>query len=246
MRLRPSAYYPYVTMKLIVGLGNPGNQYAHSRHNIGFMCVSHFAKTRDWNFEKKEGLARTAHGRLNGEEIVLARPQTFMNLSGEAVQKLTIKYRIKPEDLIVIHDEMDLRLGIIRIRKGGGSAGHNGVESIIREIGTADFIRLRVGVGRPEAAPGEERRQVVGFVLGDFSPDEAGVIKKVIGEADMAIVSLLGEGLDTAMNKFNKTNAPKKEKPPAEKKELKIPLPSPREGEGTRGLSNPGDAKKAD
>ncbi len=207
-------------MKLIVGLGNPGNQYAHSRHNIGFMCVAHFAKTRSWNFEKKEGLARTAHGRLNGEEIVLARPQTFMNLSGEAVKKLTIKYRVKPEDLIVIHDEMDLRLGIIRIRKGGGSAGHNGVESIIRELGTADFNRLRVGVGRPESAPGEEHHQVVGFVLGDFNSDEAEIIKKVIGEADMAIVSLIGEGLDTAMNKFNKTNAPKKEKP--EKPEVKV------------------------
>jgi PTH1 family peptidyl-tRNA hydrolase len=206
-------------MKLIVGLGNPGNQYAHSRHNIGFMCVSHFAKTRYWDFEKKEGLARTAHGRLNGEEIVLARPQTFMNLSGEAVKKLTIKYRVKPEDLIVIHDDMDLRLGIIRIRQGGGSAGHNGVESIIRELGTADFIRLRVGVGRPESAPGEEHHQLVGFVLGDFSSDEAAVIKKVIGEADMAIVSLIEDGLDMAMNKFNKTNAPKKEKPPvAEKK----------------------------
>ena len=200
-------------MKLIVGLGNPGNQYAHSRHNIGFMCVSQFSKKRSWDFEKKEGLARTAHGRLNGEEIVLARPQTFMNLSGEAVKKLTIKYRVKPEDLIVIHDEMDLRLDIIRIRKGGGSAGHNGVESIIRELGTADFIRLRVGVGRPEGAPGEEHHQVVGFVLGDFSSDEAEVIKKVIGEADMAVVSLIEEGLDTAMNKFNKTNAPKKEKP---------------------------------
>jgi PTH1 family peptidyl-tRNA hydrolase len=200
-------------MKLIVGLGNPGNQYAHNRHNIGFMCVSHFARERGWSFEKKEGLARTAHGRLNGEEIVLARPQTYMNLSGEAVKKLTIKYRIKPEDLVVVHDEMDLRLGIIRIRRGGSSAGHNGVESIIRELGTADFVRVRVGVGRPIDAGDEEHRSTIGYVLGDFEGDEAEVIKKVIGEVDQAIVTLIKDGLDTAMNKFNKSNAPKKDKP---------------------------------
>jgi PTH1 family peptidyl-tRNA hydrolase len=191
------------------------------------MCVSNFAKKRSWDFEKKEGLARTAHGRLNGEEIVLARPQTFMNLSGEAVKKLAIKYRVKPEDLIVIHDEMDLRLGIIRIRKGGGSAGHNGVDSIISELGTADFIRLRIGVGRPQNAGAEEHRQVIGYVLGDFNPDEAEAIKKVIGEADTAIVSLIEEGLDTAMNKFNKTNAPKVEKPKADKAPAVKDTPAP-------------------
>ena len=212
-------------MKLIVGLGNPGNQYAHSRHNIGFMCVAHFAKSREWNFEHKEGLARTAHGRINGEEIVLARPQTFMNLSGEAVKKLTIKYRIKPEDLIVIHDEMDLNLGIIRIRKGGGTAGHNGVESVIRELGTADFVRVRVGVGHPRDAGADERGHVVGYVLGDFGGDEAEVIKKVIGEVDQAVVTLIKDGLETAMNRFNKTNAPKPEKP--EKANDKPPVAKP-------------------
>jgi PTH1 family peptidyl-tRNA hydrolase len=199
-------------MKLIVGLGNPGNQYAHSRHNIGFMCVAHYAKERGWTFEKKEGLARTAHGRIDSEEIVLARPQTFMNASGEAVKKLIIKYRIKPENLIVVHDEMDLRLGNIRIRRGGGSAGHNGVESIIRELGTANFMRVRVGVGHPRDSFSEEQTHVVGYVLGDFSGDESEVIKKVIGEADQAIVTLIRDGLDSAMNRFNKTNAPKSAK----------------------------------
>jgi peptidyl-tRNA hydrolase, PTH1 family len=199
-------------MKLIVGLGNPGNQYAHNRHNIGFMCVTHFAKKHDWGFEKKEGLARTAHGRIDGEEIVLARPQTFMNASGEAVKKLVIKYRVKPENLIVIHDEMDLRLGVIRIRRGGGTAGHNGVESIIRELGTTDFVRVRVGVGHPRDATTEEHRHVVGYVLGDFSPDEAEIIKNVIGETDQAIGTLMKDGLETAMNRFNKTNSPKPDK----------------------------------
>jgi PTH1 family peptidyl-tRNA hydrolase len=214
-------------MKLIVGLGNPGNQYAHSRHNIGFMCVAYFAKNRDWGFEKKEGLARTAHGRIGSEEIVLARPQTFMNLSGEAVKKLVIKYRVKPEDLIVIHDEMDLRLGIIRIRRGGGTAGHNGVESIIRELGSADFVRVRVGVGRPKIEGAAEHSHVVGYVLGDFNGDEAEVIKNVIGDVDHAIVTLIKDGLETSMNRFNKTNASTTEKPekPKEKPVAETPKP---------------------
>jgi PTH1 family peptidyl-tRNA hydrolase len=146
-----------------------------------------------------------------------------MNASGEAVKKLTIKYRIKPEDLIVVHDEMDLRLGIIRIRKGGGTAGHNGVESIIRELGTADFVRVRVGVGHPRNASAEEQKHVVGYVLSDFSADEGEVIKKVINEVDQAIVTLLKDGLETAMNRFNKTNAPSPEKPEASQKDPEKP-----------------------
>ncbi|MCL2140483.1 MAG: aminoacyl-tRNA hydrolase [Dehalococcoidia bacterium] len=193
-------------MKLIVGLGNPGNQYASNRHNVGFMCVAHFAKKRGWSFEKKEGLARTAHGKLNGEEIVLARPQTFMNASGEAVKKLTVKYHIKPEDLMVIHDDMDLNLGIIRIRQGGSSAGHNGIESIIYEFGTANFIRLRIGVEHPSEAFTKRSTQVIGHVLGDFSDEETGVIKEVINEVDLALTTIVSDGLDCAMNRFNKSN----------------------------------------
>jgi PTH1 family peptidyl-tRNA hydrolase len=193
-------------MKLIVGLGNPGNQYAHNRHNVGFMCVSHFAKKQGWGFEKKERLARTAHGRLDSEEIILARPQTFMNASGEAVKKLAIKYRIKPEDLIVVHDEMDLQLGNIRIRQGGSSAGHNGVESIIYEIGTPNFVRLRIGVGRPNAASYESQKQVINHVLSDFEEAEASTINKVIDEAGHALVTLVHDGIERAMNQFNKSN----------------------------------------
>jgi len=205
-------------MKLIVGLGNPGNQYAHNRHNVGFMCVSHFAKERAWSFEKKEGLARTAHGRLDGEEIILARPQTFMNTSGEAVKKLVIKYRIKPEDLIVIHDEMDLQLGNIRIRQGGSSAGHNGIESVIYEIGTPNFIRLRVGVGHPCDASSEGQKQVINHVLGDFQGAEDTTIKKVIDEVDHALTTLIRDGIERAMNQFNKSNSPNLKQPSNETK----------------------------
>ncbi len=198
-------------MKLIVGLGNPDNQYAKSRHNIGFMCVAHFAKARGWPFEKKEGLARTAHGSIEGEEIVLARPQTFMNASGEAVQRLAMKYHVKPADIIVIHDEMDLGLGNIRIRLGGSSAGHNGIESIIRELGTPDFVRVRVGVGHP-TEPSETGRHVISHVLGDFDNEESKTIEKVIAEVDKAIVTLIQDGLETAMNRFNRTNSPRVKK----------------------------------
>jgi len=200
-------------MKLIVGLGNPGNQYAHNRHNIGFMCAASFAKKRGWGFEKKEGLARTAHGRLDGEEITLARPQTFMNASGEAVKKLVIKYRVAPEDLIVVYDELDLQLGNIRIRLGGGSAGHNGIESIINRIGTPGFVRLRIGVGRPHDTSFEGQRQVVNHVLGDFEGEETSIIKKVIDEADNALVTLVRDGIERAMNQFNKSNATKQTQP---------------------------------
>lgn len=194
-------------MKLIVGLGNPGNQYTNNRHNVGFMCIAHFAKKHEWPFEKKEGLARTAHGRLDDEEIILARPQTFMNASGEAVKKLTIKYRITPKNLIVVHDEMDLQLGIIRIRQGGSSAGHKGIESVIYEIGTPDFVRLRVGVGHPYNSNSEGQKHVIGHVLGDFEKEEASVIKKVIDDANHALVTLIRDGIERAMNQFNRSNA---------------------------------------
>lgn len=194
-------------MKLIVGLGNPGNQYANNRHNVGFMCIAHFAKKQEWPLEKKEGLARTAHGHLDGEEIILARPQTFMNASGEAVKKLTIKYRITPKNLIVVHDEMDLQLGIIRIRQGGSSAGHKGIESVINEIGTPDFVRLRVGVGHPYNPNSEGQKHIINHVLGDFEKEEASAIKKVIDDANHALVMLIRDGIERAMNQFNRSNA---------------------------------------
>ena len=209
--------------KLIVGLGNPGLAYRSTRHNIGFAAVERLARENRFFFKLNRSFkSLIASGKIKNLNVCLALPQTFMNLSGEAVKKLTIKYRIKPEDLIVIHDEMDLRLGILRIRRGGGTAGHNGVESIIRELGTADFVRVRVGVGRPGTEGAAEHHHIVGYVLGDFKGDEAEVIKRVIGEVDKAIVTLIQDGLDTAMNKFNKTNAPKTER--VEKTDVTQPL----------------------
>jgi len=194
-------------MKLIIGLGNHGNQYANNRHNVGFMSVNHFAKTNNWKFDKKEGLARTAHGRHNSEEVVLAKSQTFMNLSGEAVIKLVIKYRIKPNDLIVVHDEMDLFLGNIRIRQGGSSAGHNGIESIIQKLGTNSFIRLRIGVGHPQTPFPGKHEGIVGHVLGDFDQSEQNTLNKVLTDSNMALSTLISETTERAMNRFNKSNS---------------------------------------
>lgn len=194
-------------MKLIIGLGNPGSRYAHNRHNIGFMCISHYAKLHRIGFEQKESLSRTGHGTVNGVELILARPQTGMNLSGEAVRRLVDKYRIGLDDLIVIHDDLDLPLGKIRISYYSGGGGHRGVASVIRELGgRQDFTRIRIGIGRPEAFtldPVDKEARVIAYVLSDFTEEEKRVMDGVISVVSEAINCLLQEGLVTAMNRFN-------------------------------------------
>jgi PTH1 family peptidyl-tRNA hydrolase len=193
-------------MKLIVGLGNPGFLYARNRHNIGFMGVSHLAKVQKIRFDRKQGQARTGIGSIGGQRAVLARPQTFMNASGESVSALMRKLNIKPSDLIVIHDDLDLPVGKIRLRFGGSSGGHKGIDSIIARTGTRDFYRVRVGIGRPEKAegsPAEKEEAVISYVLSDFSADEKRNIEKALPTVSQAIACLLSEGLEAAMNKYN-------------------------------------------
>ncbi len=196
---------------LIVGLGNPGGQYSRNRHNIGFMCLSHLAKDIGAEFSKKEGLARTAHGSIGGAPVVLARPQTCMNLSGRAVVKLAEKYGLGPDKLIVIHDDMDLKPGQIRIRLGGRSAGHHGIDSIIGELDSEDFIRIRVGVGRPQQERGAGREAVVDFVLDDFNAAESRIMAETMPRVAQAVAAIVSEGLEAAMNQYNAT--PKNAKP---------------------------------
>jgi peptidyl-tRNA hydrolase, PTH1 family len=192
-------------MKLIVGLGNPGLMYAKNRHNIGFMCVSYFAKKHGIAFDKKQGQARVGHGKVAGEEIVIARPQTFMNESGQAVTALIQRYKISLEDLIVIHDDLDLPVAKMRIRLDGSSGGHKGINSIVNRTGSPDFIRVRVGIGRPVRENGQPpgEGEVIDYVLGDFTSEEKTAIDEIIPRIDEALVTLIGEGLDAAMNKFN-------------------------------------------
>ena len=193
-------------MKLILGLGNPGRTYAHNRHNIGFMCVSHFARTQGIRFDKKQGQARTGTGEVAGNKLIVARPQTHMNLSGESVIRLVNKFNISLNDLIVIHDDLDLPLGKMRLSQGSGSGGHKGIDSIIIHLGSQDFPRIRIGIGRPPIIEGsaEDREAgVVDYVLNDFTPEERKTITQVIPKVSEAILNLLSEGLTAAMNKYN-------------------------------------------
>ena len=193
-------------MKLIVGLGNPGKIYAHNRHNIGFMCLNHFARTHSIRFDKKQGRARIGIGEVAGSQVILARPQTYMNLSGQSVSRLIKKFGINLNELLVIHDDLDLPSGKIRIRQGGSSGGHKGVGSIITELGSQDFVRIRVGIGRPvknEDSTEFSEDEIINYVLSDFTPDEKQAITQVIPRVSEAILCLLTEGLTAAMNRYN-------------------------------------------
>ena len=199
-------------MKIIVGLGNPGRGYANNRHNIGFTCLNYFARTQGIRFDKKQGKARIGTGEVAGStKVVLARPQTYMNRSGESVSRLVKRFNINLNDLLVIHDDLDLPVGKIRIRQGGGSGGHKGVESIVACLGSQDFVRLRVGIGRPMAIEGSIEisdadiiaADIIAYVLSDFTPDQKQIITTVIPRVSEAVYYLLTEGLTAAMNKYN-------------------------------------------
>ena len=193
-------------MKLIVGLGNPGRGYANSLHNLGFMCVNHFARTNHIWFDKRRAQARIGSGEVAGSKVVVARPHTFMNESGQAVSRLVKKFNVSLDNLLVIHDDLDLSLGEIRIRPGGGSAGHNGVESIITELGSQDFPRIRVGIGRPIVPTGSAEitdADIVTYLLSDLPPGVKRTITHVIPSVSEAILCLLSEGVTAAMNKYN-------------------------------------------
>ena len=193
-------------MKLIVGLGNPGRGYANNRHNAGFVCLNHFARSQGIRFDKKQSKARIGSGEIAGSEVVVAKPQTYMNRSGQSVSLLVKKFKVSLDNLIVIHDDLDLPLSKIRIRQGGGSGGHKGIGSIITELGSQDFIRIRVGVGRPVKNEGSTQfseDEIINYVLSDFTPDEKQTITQVIPTVSEAILCLLTEGLVAAMNRYN-------------------------------------------
>ena len=190
-------------MKLVVGLGNPGFLYARNRHNLGFMAVNALAKVLKADFDRKQGHARTGLGMAGNRKILLARPQTYMNASGESVKLLLDKYSMKPHDLVVIHDDLDLPVAKLRLRLGGGSGGHNGIESIIRLLGTGEFFRVRVGIGRPETEENEKEGAVIDYVLSNFTREERQAIENVLPDVCEAVLTLFREGLAAAMNKFN-------------------------------------------
>ncbi len=189
-------------IKMIVGLGNPGPRYAQNRHNVGFQIVDELAAQHGLSFDKRQFKALIASGRIDGQRVLLVKPQTYMNLSGEAVQPLVSYYKIELEDLMVVFDDMDLPVGVIRLRPFGGAGGHNGMKSIINRLGSNRFPRLRVGIGRP---PG--RMDPAAYVLQDFSADEESLMVQVRDRAVQALETWLNSGVDAAMNAFNITKS---------------------------------------
>lgn len=184
-------------MKLIVGLGNPGKSYANNRHNVGFQCLDHFALVHRIPIKERRARAKLGMGEVVGAPVVLAKPRTFMNMSGEAVGRLVRQFGVPLDDLLVICDDLDLPLGKVRIRLRGGSAGHKGVESIIASLGSREFPRIRIGIGRPD--DGDE----VAYVLSDFTAEEQGLLKEAIATVADALYCILTDGIEVAMNRYN-------------------------------------------
>jgi peptidyl-tRNA hydrolase, PTH1 family len=182
---------------LIVGLGNPGPKYEGTRHNIGFMAVDRFARRHGMELNQQKFHGRYGKGHAAGQDVVLLEPQTYMNLSGKSVVPAAKFYDVGPESIIVLHDEIDLAPGVLRLKEGGGHGGHNGLRDIIAQLGSREFKRLRLGVGRPEHG------EVTNHVLGRFRADETPAIDDLLERACDALEILMSEGLATAQNRFN-------------------------------------------
>ncbi len=187
-------------MKLIVGLGNPGRIYANTRHNAGFRCLDFLAKRHGIPLNQRRARARIGIGEIAGAQVVLAKPRTFMNLSGEAVAALVKQFHVPLSDLSIIYDDIDLPLGKIRIRERGSSGGHKGMESIIARLGSREFPRIRVGIAPEQVIEG---LRTPDFVLSDFSTEEKGITNLVQAKVADAICSILTDGIKAAMNEFN-------------------------------------------
>lgn len=188
--------------RLIVGIGNPGSLYQDNRHNIGFICIGDLAKRHGISLNKKRSEARTGEGVIGGINVLLVRPQTFVNRTGDAVGRLVRKYHVTPDRLIVIHDDLDLPPGKIRVRLGGSTAGHKGVRSILDAVGRPQFVRVRVGIGRPEETD-DSQEDVIDYVLGDFTEEEKKVFETTIPQVSEAVECILSEGLTATMDRFN-------------------------------------------
>jgi peptidyl-tRNA hydrolase, PTH1 family len=193
-------------MKLIVGLGNPGDKYQNTRHNLGFAVVDNFAKqfsSLNFQFSNNKQLKSEI---LKTNDLVLAKPQTFMNNSGMAVSQLASYFKIAISEIIVVHDDLDLPLGKIKIRTGGSAAGHHGVESIIKYLGDDKFNRIRLGIGNLHSLAGERKSKhfnVEEFVVNEFDPSETVKIKKIIKESVEILQSILDKGIEKTQNQYN-------------------------------------------
>jgi len=205
--------------RLIAGLGNPGARYENTRHNIGFLVLDHLAAALGCSFKyERRWQGEVAQAREAG--LWLVKPQTYMNLSGESVAPLSRFHRIPPEQILAVVDDLDLPFGTLRLRPSGGSGGHNGMKSLAAHLGTGDFPRLRLGVGRPGG-----EREVVGHVLGKFSPEEQTGLDQFLKCATDCILAASRSGLTKAMSAFNRAPAAKPPAPPAGPSQISEPNP---------------------
>lgn len=186
-------------MKIIVGLGNPGKKYEKTLHNAGFLVIDELAKKYNLELNKEMFNGVYAKTRIQGEDVIFVKPQTFMNLSGECVGQLCRYFKVEVEDVFVVYDDMEIRFGQLRIRKNGSSGGHNGIKSLIQHLGSQEFPRLKIGVGRPS-----ENRSVVSHVLAQFSPIQEQHLPELLTAAVGAVEMFIADELRAAMNEYNK------------------------------------------
>ncbi len=189
---------PQKRLRLVVGLGNPGDAYSETRHNTGFLTVDKVSEAFSIAFSKRKFDTRFGIGSMDGIKVILAKPMAFMNRSGPQVQKIAGYFRILCEDMLVIHDDIDLAFGRLKIKEKGGDGGHRGIRSLIDAFGGGDFVRLRIGVGRPEAGIG-----AADYVLGKFTSEERKNLGRIITTAKDAVVTTLCKGTKEGMNRFN-------------------------------------------
>lgn len=194
---------PEGSIRLVVGLGNPGEKYRLTRHNVGFMVVDHLAKSHRFTLDKNKFNTLFGRGKIRGLQVILAKPTTFMNRVGPAVRNLAHFFRLDTQDITVIHDDLDLVFGTLKIKEKGGDGGHNGVKSLIAACGTDAFTRIRIGIGRPQ-----DEQEMTNYVLSKFDAEQKGFIQDIIMAGQDAVEIVLSEGVSEAMNRFNGKNIP--------------------------------------
>lgn len=194
------------TIELIIGLGNPGSAYAGNRHNVGFRTVNLLSRRLGIDVGKHSRLASLGEGHYNGERLVLAKPRTFMNDSGNAVGELLRRYKLKPEQMLLIYDDLDLPVGRVRVRAGGGTGGQKGMKSIVAAAGSQEFPRIRIGIGRPVVGdqPTWDPEHISRWVLGDPPSEQRRLLDDAVERAADAAIACLDQGVEVAMNQFNR------------------------------------------
>lgn len=185
-------------MYLIIGLGNPEEEYGRTRHNMGFNVINKLSNKYAIEVNKKKFEGIYGDGIVEGEKVILLKPQTYMNLSGKSIVQVVNFYKIPLENIIVIYDDIDIEPGLIRIRKKGSSGSHNGMKSVIAELGSGEFMRVRVGIGKPKYDG-----DMINYVIGAVSEEEQKALEKGVEKAKEAVIEILKNGIDIAMNKFN-------------------------------------------